>query len=113
MAVSILAMWQFREETSPCPPLYKLDETALEKVPMERNETSTVGRLEFLVWSPTANIQAPYAVNLLHIIGIELADLVGTSPGEQTQQRNPPAVGLLLLSPPDKLATFFRCVSTS
>ena len=37
---------------------------------MERNETSTVGRLELLVWSPAANIQAPYTVDLLHIIGI-------------------------------------------
>ncbi|WP_212576955.1 hypothetical protein, partial [Vibrio parahaemolyticus] len=108
-----LAMGQFREEASPCPPLHKLDETALDEVSMERNETSTVDRLEFLVWPSIANIQAPYTVNLLHIIGIELTDFVGTSSGEQTQQSNPPTVGLLLLSPPDKLATFFRCVSTS
>ena len=113
VAVSILAMWQFREEASPCPPLHKLDETALDEVSMERNETSTVDRLEFLVWPSTANIQSPYTVNLLHIIGIELADLVGSSPRVEPQQSNPPAVGLLLLSPPDKLATFFRCVPTS
>ena len=113
VAVTVLSMGKLREEASPYPPLHKLDETALEKVPMERNETSTIGRLEFLVWPSTANIQAPYTVNLLHIIGIELADLVGSSPGEQPQQSNPPTVGLLLLSPPDKLATFFRCVPTS
>jgi hypothetical protein len=113
VAVSILAMWQFREEASPYPLLHKLDETALDEVSMDRNETSTVGRLEFLVWPSTANIQAPYTVNLLHIICVQLADLIGTSPGEQPQQSNPPTVGLLLLSPPDKLVTFFRCVPTS
>jgi hypothetical protein len=80
---------------------------------MERNETSTVGRFELLVWPSTANIQAPYAVHLLHIIGIELADFVGTSSGEQTQQSNPLAVGLLLLSPFDKLATLRLGIAAS
>lgn len=80
VAVSILAMWQFREEASPYPLLHKLDETALDEVSMDRNETSTVGRLEFLVWPSTANIQAPYTVNLLHIICVQLADSTARAP---------------------------------
>lgn len=71
VAVSILAMWQFREEASPYPLLHKLDETALDEVSMDRNETSTVGRLEFLVWpglvaqfqSRTAVSQAPISLS--------------------------------------------------
>lgn len=84
VAVSILPMGQFREEASPCPPLHKLNQTALEQMPVKGDETCTIGRLELLIWPSAANVQTPYAIHLLHIIGIKLADLVGTSSGEQT-----------------------------
>lgn len=80
---------------------------------MNRDQASTVDRLELLVWAAVPDVQAPYLADLLHIICVQLANLIGSRSGIQAEQRYPLAVWLLLLRPLDQPLFLRRCVPTT
>lgn len=69
---------------------------------MNRDQASTVSRLELRVWAVFPDVQAPHLIDLLHIARVQLTDLIGSRAGIQAEQRNPLAVWLLRLRPLDQ-----------
>ncbi|MNG11241.1 hypothetical protein D3C85_1268200 [compost metagenome] len=77
---------------------------------MNRDQARTISSLELLIWAVVSDVQAPYLVDLLHIVCVQLANLIGSRSGIQAEQRYPLAVWLLLLRPLDQPLFLRRCV---
>ncbi|CAJ1838849.1 hypothetical protein COCAGNCG_02394 [Aeromonas dhakensis] len=80
---------------------------------MDRNEPFAVVCLELLVWSTCLHFDTPDVIHQHNIIGIELADLVGSGPRVEPQQGYPAAIGLLPFRPLDEPLPLLHRVTTS
>ena len=80
---------------------------------MNRDQASTVSRLELLVWTVIPDVQASHLIDLLHIVRVQMTDLIGSHAGIQAEQRNPLTVWLLLLRPLDQPRCLRRGIPAS
>ncbi|KTA92663.1 hypothetical protein VO71_12530 [Aeromonas salmonicida subsp. smithia] len=113
VAVAVLAIGQFYEEPSPHPLLHKRQEARLQHRQMDRNEPLAVVCLELLIGSARLHADTPDVIHQHHIIGIELAGLVGSSPRVESQQGYPAAIGLLPFRPLGEPLPLLHRVTTS